>query len=501
MAIAITHPFVSGIADGADATVVRPSNWNATHTLTGLGTGVETALGINTGSDGSVVLFNGAGGTPSGLTLTNATGLPVAGGGTGIAATTAYSVVFSGTTATGAFQAAAGPGTSGHVLTSNGAGALPTFQASATGNSSRANANADLTVTGSAQDVSGATLSLAAGTWIITGIFDVTRQGVTNDRAFTGLLDVGGTDENDVAYWEPLVAVTARETIVQMWRVVLGSTTTCKLQAIYTGGTTGDFQVNDENTAIVAYQSGSGSGDVIGDDTSTTVQNIVAYNATGGKNITELTGTQGDVLYHNGTNWAKLGAGTNGHFLKTQGAGANPAWAAASGGSSDIIFADAPNQDFDLTNGGAGGAVTIISKSVTGIVAKDSIVIDAYFTLVNNSGSARTYTHSHTLGSMTATAADGATIAASANRSNRQFMVQFSVSATNLAFVLVQPINFAAAAADAAGAAAQAYGIWDSSTSDLTGTQTVSWTVSSSATTTTQTLTLHSYVIRKVSQL
>jgi hypothetical protein len=50
-------------------------------------------------------------------------------GGTGLTTTTAYSVVFSGTTATGAFQAAAGPGTAGHLLTSNGAGALPTFQA------------------------------------------------------------------------------------------------------------------------------------------------------------------------------------------------------------------------------------------------------------------------------------------------------------------------------------------------------------------------------------
>jgi len=53
----------------------------------------------------------------------------VANGGTGLTTTTAYSVVFSGTTATGAFQAAAGPGTATYVLTSNGAGALPTFQA------------------------------------------------------------------------------------------------------------------------------------------------------------------------------------------------------------------------------------------------------------------------------------------------------------------------------------------------------------------------------------
>lgn len=74
----------------------------------------------------------------------------------------------------------------------------------------------------------------------------------------------------------------------------------------------------------------SGAGDVVGDDTSTTVQNIVAYSTTGGKNITELTGTQGDVLYHNGTNWAKLAAGTSGYYLQTNGAGANPVWAAVS---------------------------------------------------------------------------------------------------------------------------------------------------------------------------
>lgn len=40
------------------------------------GTGVGTALAVNVGSAGAPVLFNGAGGTPSSLTLTNATGLP-----------------------------------------------------------------------------------------------------------------------------------------------------------------------------------------------------------------------------------------------------------------------------------------------------------------------------------------------------------------------------------------------------------------------------------------
>jgi len=63
--------------------------------------------------------------------LDDVTDVTVAQGGTGIGTTTAYSVVFTGTTATGAFQATAGPGTTGQVLTSNGASALPTFQTSA----------------------------------------------------------------------------------------------------------------------------------------------------------------------------------------------------------------------------------------------------------------------------------------------------------------------------------------------------------------------------------
>jgi hypothetical protein len=83
----------------------------------------------------------------------------------------------------------------------------------------------------------------------------------------------------------------------------------------------------DNGTNAFVMTAIAGGGDVTGDDVSTTVQNIVAYSTTGGKNITELTGTQGDVLYHNGTNWAKLAAGTSGQYLRTAGSGANPLWA------------------------------------------------------------------------------------------------------------------------------------------------------------------------------
>jgi hypothetical protein len=49
-----------------------------------LGTGVQTALGVNTGSAGAFVVNGGALGTPSSGTLTNATGLPIATGVSGL---------------------------------------------------------------------------------------------------------------------------------------------------------------------------------------------------------------------------------------------------------------------------------------------------------------------------------------------------------------------------------------------------------------------------------
>lgn len=48
------------------------------------GTGVATALGVNIGSAGAFTTFNGAGGTPSSITLTNATNLPISTGVSGL---------------------------------------------------------------------------------------------------------------------------------------------------------------------------------------------------------------------------------------------------------------------------------------------------------------------------------------------------------------------------------------------------------------------------------
>jgi len=61
---------------------------------------------------------------------------------------------------------------------------------------------------------------------------------------------------------------------------------------------------------------------------------IMSQAGTNGTNGTDLTSTltaQGDILYRDGSGLQKLGAGTSGQFLKTQGTGANPVWADSSG--------------------------------------------------------------------------------------------------------------------------------------------------------------------------
>lgn len=64
---------------------------------------------------------------------------------------------------------------------------------------------------------------------------------------------------------------------------------------------------------------------------SATISGIVAADiasgAITGPKIAMGSDAQGDILYHNGTNYARLAAGTAGQALTTGGASANPAWA------------------------------------------------------------------------------------------------------------------------------------------------------------------------------
>ena len=121
----------------------------------------------------NLIIGNGTG-TPALLAPSATSGIPlvsqgaaanpvygtavVSGGGTGNTTFTAFAVICAGTTATGAFQNVSGVGAVGQVLTSNGAGALPTWQnvtGTGTVNSGTANQLAYYATTGTA--VSGLT--------------------------------------------------------------------------------------------------------------------------------------------------------------------------------------------------------------------------------------------------------------------------------------------------------------------------------------------------------
>lgn len=89
--------------------------------------------------------------------------------------------------------------------------------------------------------------------------------------------------------------------------------------------------------------------------------NVQAYNARLA-DIAGATWAQGDVIYYNGTNLVNLGPGTSGHFLKTQGAGANPVWAAAPGGGGATL-GDGDYGDITVTSSGT--VMTIDNDVVT----------------------------------------------------------------------------------------------------------------------------------------
>lgn len=108
MAISLTHTFVSGKSDGADSTLVQPSNWNEQHNLTcasgvligrysaGSGAAEEISLGSDFSATGGTLSYS-----PTNLTVTTLTATNITYGGTDMATVLAGKVDVAGDTMTG----------------------------------------------------------------------------------------------------------------------------------------------------------------------------------------------------------------------------------------------------------------------------------------------------------------------------------------------------------------------------------------------------------------
>lgn len=79
---------------------------------------------------------------------------------------------------------------------------------------------------------------------------------------------------------------------------------------------------------------------------------------------------QGDILYYNGSAWARLPAGTSGFHLTTQGASANPQWTAPNTAVSFDAFTDVT-----VSIPGTSTETTIVSGTVQAMAANSSLLV------------------------------------------------------------------------------------------------------------------------------
>lgn len=163
--------------------------------------------------------------------------------------------------------------------------------------------------------------------------------------------------------------------------------------------------------------------------------------------------------------------------------------------SPELIASDAPNTDFDLS---AGGSVTILSKSITGISAKDQILVEMNYTILNNSGGPLLYGETIALGSLSDSLNQTNLVASATSRASKNLRCFFGVTSTSLATASHFKMIIGSTAAGSTGSGTSQV-VWDKSTNDLTGTQTLSIAISTSAAGATQTVTLNEYTIRKIS--
>lgn len=253
-------------------------------------TGSDTNFVTGTaGTSGNIVQWDANGDAIDGgiavgdIYSAGGTDVAVADGGTGRSSHTAYAVICGGTTATGAQQSIAGVGTSGQVLTSNGAGALPTFQDSASGigGSTGATDNAILRADGtggSTVQSSGITIDdsdnidgVASVTLDTGGSIDINGDAIISDSAGTATLsNIDALDATTEATIEAAIDTLANLTSIQSFTVTLAD-----------AGADAFFGWDDSASAYENLSKAEAQA-VLGLETSSTDNAIVRFDSTGG---------------------------------------------------------------------------------------------------------------------------------------------------------------------------------------------------------------------------
>jgi hypothetical protein len=290
--------------------------------------------------------------------------------------------------------------------------AAQSFQAALT-----AGTNVTLTNTSAGVQIAAGGPTVAAATGTSSG-FNGTISTPTTIMLFNSAQFIGAPQGGSTAYYrlDPS-SVTLQGTVVSSISVnAFYSNSQVRTNLGLAIGT--DVQAFDSDLTDLA--DGSLTGSKVGDgvpaaniaagslDTDVIVSSI-AINTVPGTAIQLGSDAQGDVMYYNGTDWVRLGAGTSGQKLETRGAGANPAW-----DTDETLAITGP---LDLLS------YPIINvSSITFTMAQAPVIVTTYTTLTYNVATATitfsTMTHetnyffvsadSTTVGSVTVSTAIGA---------------------------------------------------------------------------------------------
>lgn len=165
-----------------------------------------------------------------------------------------------------------------------------------------------------------------------------------------------------------------------------------------------------------------------------------------------------------------------------------------------IVFADALSADTAINST---SLVTILSKTVSGITAGDTIEVIIVFNTVTN-GVAPTLTAEIALGTFTQNIYVDSTSNSASENAHWSKLV-FSVVSTSFTYLSSfferqQAPQTAGTIGSPGGLGTNFYRVWNTSSSDLTGTQTLTFKIKSNSTTATQTCKLRHYQISLIKE-